>query len=261
MEDAARDEEIPLQWIHDVSDHFARLLVELEDAKEMIENRESTRLKPAIDPVIFHRTGKRGRPRKFIDPEFLKTAMNPLRRIKVAELAKKLKLQLVMGARLAKDSTLCVDLGWVKTSNAQKSEPGAVNKGQVGDRLLAHAFPPYQSHDKQLVIPSAVNQSKTYVNTAPENELISLINTTSPEELVEQKIGREYNTMHPPGPMLSRKRFDAWPSSDYSGQQSSHLPTTMVSSSDYNGLILSITMTWSRYLLDICSCINSNSPQ
>jgi hypothetical protein len=39
IEDAASDEELPLDWVHEVSDHFASLLVELEDIKETIQDR------------------------------------------------------------------------------------------------------------------------------------------------------------------------------------------------------------------------------
>lgn len=39
VEEAAEDEGIPLRWIEDVADHFARLLVELESAKGTTSER------------------------------------------------------------------------------------------------------------------------------------------------------------------------------------------------------------------------------
>lgn len=39
IEEAAHDKEILLQWIYDVSDHFARILVELDQAKAATGDR------------------------------------------------------------------------------------------------------------------------------------------------------------------------------------------------------------------------------
>lgn len=39
VEEAADDEGIPSEWIQDVADHFAHLLVKLEDAKATAKNR------------------------------------------------------------------------------------------------------------------------------------------------------------------------------------------------------------------------------
>lgn len=40
-----------------------------------------------VEPITIIRTGRRGRPRKFIDPEFLQEALKPNRRISVSRLA------------------------------------------------------------------------------------------------------------------------------------------------------------------------------
>lgn len=53
--------------------------------------RESSHSRP-VNPVTSSRNGRRGRPRKDVDPAFLQEAFNPMRKIKVKEMARRLNL-------------------------------------------------------------------------------------------------------------------------------------------------------------------------
>lgn len=53
--------------------------------------RESSHIKPQ-NPISSGRTGKRERPRKIIDPDFLTEALDPRRRVKIRQLARKLNV-------------------------------------------------------------------------------------------------------------------------------------------------------------------------
>ncbi|KAE9382610.1 hypothetical protein BT96DRAFT_778281, partial [Gymnopus androsaceus JB14] len=102
MEDAAPDKGLPVQWLLDCADHFARLIVELENTVQSAAgvNRESSHINCVV-PVHTQPNGKHGCPRKVINPTFLRTAFHPSRCIKLHQLAKQLKIHLqTLKARL-----------------------------------------------------------------------------------------------------------------------------------------------------------------
>ncbi|KAJ3963922.1 hypothetical protein EV361DRAFT_856501, partial [Lentinula raphanica] len=87
LEAAMYDEHLPAEWIQAISEAYGALIAELLHAEKTVKGSESIGV-DYLQPVSVVRTGRPGRPRKTIDPIFLKQAMGKGRRISVTRLAK-----------------------------------------------------------------------------------------------------------------------------------------------------------------------------
>ncbi|KAG5220185.1 Integrase catalytic domain-containing protein [Salix suchowensis] len=77
------------EWLRTVKDAFETLSAQLEDAKRTSSGTDTTNI-GYINPITVEHTGKRGRPRKVIDPNFILEATQPSRNITLMTLAKSL---------------------------------------------------------------------------------------------------------------------------------------------------------------------------
>ncbi|KAL0056669.1 hypothetical protein AAF712_016725 [Marasmius tenuissimus] len=85
--EALERESVPEDWITEGSQLFGRLASKIARAESMSKNRDDRRVRvPKL--VRLHRTGKRGRPAKVIDENYLKEAMGSGRAITISKLAK-----------------------------------------------------------------------------------------------------------------------------------------------------------------------------
>jgi hypothetical protein len=93
LEEVAEDESISEEWLCDAFQKFSSLLLELLEAEAHIQGKYVIqKLLPATLVITLERTGQRGRPRKCINPTFLRDAMDPRRNIYVSKLASKLNI-------------------------------------------------------------------------------------------------------------------------------------------------------------------------
>ncbi|KII92778.1 hypothetical protein PLICRDRAFT_172830 [Plicaturopsis crispa FD-325 SS-3] len=74
------------EWIIEAANSLAAVMTRLERAAYTADGVESARLN-RIQPVTVHHTGRRGRPKKTIDPQWLEDAMSPSRKISLQTLA------------------------------------------------------------------------------------------------------------------------------------------------------------------------------
>ncbi|KAF4597019.1 hypothetical protein EYR40_007469 [Pleurotus pulmonarius] len=72
-----------------MKDAFETLFVQLEDAKQTSSGTDTSNIR-YINPTTVEHTGKRGRPRKVIDPNFMVEATRPSRNLTLTTLAKSL---------------------------------------------------------------------------------------------------------------------------------------------------------------------------
>ncbi|KAK7015428.1 hypothetical protein R3P38DRAFT_3321660 [Favolaschia claudopus] len=87
----AEDKHIPISWVLDCTEAVGELIFNLCQAQELASERYAELQESHVhfvSPVTVIRTGKRGRPRKEINPELLAEAMASHHRISVAALAR-----------------------------------------------------------------------------------------------------------------------------------------------------------------------------
>ncbi|KAF5334704.1 hypothetical protein D9758_017251 [Tetrapyrgos nigripes] len=89
VEDSSGSSELK-KWVYECAEEFGALCIRLAEAGAQ-PDEENPNIH-FINPVTTVRTGKRGQPRKVIDPSYLCKAMNPKRRIPITVLAKALKV-------------------------------------------------------------------------------------------------------------------------------------------------------------------------
>ncbi|KAG8943831.1 hypothetical protein FRC04_002454 [Tulasnella sp. 424] len=77
------------EWVQSALDVMQDLINRLRNAADQSARREDHHI-GSIQPILIVRTGRRGRPRKAIDPEYLRQAFKPYRRINITRLAKAL---------------------------------------------------------------------------------------------------------------------------------------------------------------------------
>ncbi|KAF5357480.1 hypothetical protein D9758_012525 [Tetrapyrgos nigripes] len=80
------------RWVSECAEEFAGMCLRLTEAGNTQDHDQNNPNLEFPNPVTAVRTGKRGRPRKFIDPSYLRKALAPKRRINVSELARTLKV-------------------------------------------------------------------------------------------------------------------------------------------------------------------------
>ncbi|KAF5350426.1 hypothetical protein D9758_012442 [Tetrapyrgos nigripes] len=89
VEDSSGSSELK-KWVYECAEEFGALCIRLAEAGAQ-PDEENPNIH-FINPVTTVRTGKRGQPRKVINPSYLRKAMNPKRRIPITVLAKALKV-------------------------------------------------------------------------------------------------------------------------------------------------------------------------
>jgi hypothetical protein len=105
LEESAEEEGLPVSWVHDASHHYENLIVELAEAEKTalgvcvivpvvlpttyldVFHRESSNI-GHVEPVTVELSGRRGRPRKVVNMEYLNEAMDTSRHISLTKLAK-----------------------------------------------------------------------------------------------------------------------------------------------------------------------------
>jgi hypothetical protein len=105
LEESAEEEGLPVSWVHDASHHYENLIVELAEAEKTalgvcvivpvvlpttyldVFHRESSNI-GHVEPVTVELSGRRGRPRKVVNMEYLNEAMDASRHISLTKLAK-----------------------------------------------------------------------------------------------------------------------------------------------------------------------------
>jgi len=93
LEESAEEEGLPVSWVHDASHHYENLIIELAEAEKTalgvcvtvpvvlpttylnIFYRESSNI-GHVEPVTVELSGRRGRPRKVVNMEYLNEAMD-----------------------------------------------------------------------------------------------------------------------------------------------------------------------------------------
>ncbi|KAK7013404.1 hypothetical protein R3P38DRAFT_2546059 [Favolaschia claudopus] len=112
FESHAAVEHIPLPWLYSCTEAVGHLTVGLCQAQEVATTREETNV-AYVEPVTVVRTGKRGRPRKQLNPQLLAEAMQSQRRMSLTKLAQlmgvsrpTLRKQLVLNGVYSKFTSL-----------------------------------------------------------------------------------------------------------------------------------------------------------
>ncbi|KAJ7436839.1 hypothetical protein FB451DRAFT_1453499, partial [Mycena latifolia] len=86
LETHAVEENIPLEWIFSCTEVVGSLIVDLCHAQETAVAREEAHV-AFVEPVTVVRTGKRGRPRKQLNPQLVAEALASHRKITLTKLA------------------------------------------------------------------------------------------------------------------------------------------------------------------------------
>ncbi|KAF5339702.1 hypothetical protein D9758_014882 [Tetrapyrgos nigripes] len=116
LADCAEEEGLPLAWLNQCADRFGTLLVQLDEAERSAVSEETSNIMyPKLVRAIH--TGRRGRPQKTIDVNFLRKAMDPKRRLTLTQLAGALQIsQQTLASLLRKHH---IDYGYTALSNSE----------------------------------------------------------------------------------------------------------------------------------------------